>query len=307
MMRITVIHNPTSGFDHYSKDALLNEARDQGYEPVYQVSKADNLASVLKNPGGFVLVAGGDGTIGKVAKYLAGRDIPVALFPLGTANNVAKTLTAFGHNGQQIPRRALLHQTKAYDVGHATGTWGEQKFLEAVGCGLFADHVAAMASGQKKERSSSTREDEIRYAFETLRDIVHSYRACAYRVTLDGEDHTGRYLFVEAMNIRSIGPNIELATEADPGDGLLDVVFLAEDDRELLADYIECRLQGKTATLKATIRRAKHITITPADELKAHIDDELVSLGASASLEVRVQPGELKFLVQKIGTSRAGV
>jgi diacylglycerol kinase family enzyme len=100
------------------------------------------------------------------------------------------------------------------------------------------------------------------------------------------------------MNIRSIGPNIAVAAEADPGDGLLDVALLSEDDRELVGDYIECRLKGKTTTLKPTIRRAKHVTITPIDKLKAHIDDELVTIGESASLEIRVQPGELKFLVQ---------
>jgi diacylglycerol kinase family enzyme len=155
-----------------------------------------------------------------------------------------------------------------------------------------------MESGQKEERSTSTREDEMRFALETLRDIVHGYQACTCRVSLDGEDYTGRYLCVEAMNIRSIGPNIELAAEADPGDGLLDVAFLLEKDLELVIDYIDCRLDGKTATLKPTIRRAKQVTITPIDELKAHIDDELVSVGESASLEIRVQPGELKFLVQ---------
>ena len=39
-----------------------------------------------------LIVGGGDGTVGRIAKRLIGRDIPVAPLPFGTANNISKTL-----------------------------------------------------------------------------------------------------------------------------------------------------------------------------------------------------------------------
>lgn len=39
-----------------------------------------------------IAVAGGDGTVGKVARRLIGNPTPIAILPLGTANNIASTL-----------------------------------------------------------------------------------------------------------------------------------------------------------------------------------------------------------------------
>ena len=39
-----------------------------------------------------VIAAGGDGTIGSVATQLAGSGVPLAILPMGTANDVARSL-----------------------------------------------------------------------------------------------------------------------------------------------------------------------------------------------------------------------
>lgn len=122
------------------------------------------------------------------------------------------------------------------------------------------------------------------------------YQARDCQVTLDGEDYSGRYLFVEVMNIRSIGPNVELAPKADPGDGSFDVVFLPEKDREALADYLNNTLKGEAARLTLAVRKAQHVTLSSADELKLHVDDELVSINHSASFHIRLKPGMLAFV-----------
>jgi diacylglycerol kinase family enzyme len=43
-----------------------------------------------------VLAAGGDGTVGKVAHELIDSGIPLSVLPLGTANNLARTLGFIG-------------------------------------------------------------------------------------------------------------------------------------------------------------------------------------------------------------------
>ena len=58
----------------------------------YQSCKEKKWKKVLKKPCDIVAVAGGDGTVGKVARELIEKRIPIAVLPLGTANNIAKSL-----------------------------------------------------------------------------------------------------------------------------------------------------------------------------------------------------------------------
>src|SRR6266436_32025 len=47
------------------------------------------VRQALENRPDLVVVAGGDGTVRRVASELVGRDIPLAIIPLGTFNNLA--------------------------------------------------------------------------------------------------------------------------------------------------------------------------------------------------------------------------
>ena len=60
------------------------------------------------------------------------------------------------------------------------------------------------------------------------------------------------------MNIASIGPNLRLAPDADPTNGWLDLVLVAENDRSRLRDYVQ------------------HLTMTAAGA-QVHVDDCLES------------------------------
>jgi len=45
-------------------------------------------------------------------------------------------------------------------------------------------------------------------------------------MTLDGKEFSGDFLVLEIMNISHVGPGLNLAPNADPSDGLLDVVII---------------------------------------------------------------------------------
>ena len=60
---------------------------------MHQCVHKKNLEDCLDGDfGDAVIVAGGDGTVGKVAKRLAGTDVPLVVLPTGTANNIARSL-----------------------------------------------------------------------------------------------------------------------------------------------------------------------------------------------------------------------
>lgn len=77
-----------------------------------------------------------------------GRDIPIGLLPLGTANNVARTLASFGCEGPRISTSASL-SAKDYDIGLAKGDGADTVFLESAGFGLLAHLITVMASDKK--------------------------------------------------------------------------------------------------------------------------------------------------------------
>ena len=91
---------------------------------------------MLKKSAEFVVVAGGDGTVGKVARRLIGTDVPIAILPLGTANNSSKTLGI-----ADLPVTRLISSWNSarrvkFDAGVAVGPWGDRHFIEGIGAGV---------------------------------------------------------------------------------------------------------------------------------------------------------------------------
>src|SRR5258706_10465064 len=91
-VRVTLIHNPKAGRGKASPGALKKLLRDAGHKLSYHSCKERGWKEALMEPTDLVVVAGGDGTVGRVARRLTGRGIPIALLPSGTANNIARTL-----------------------------------------------------------------------------------------------------------------------------------------------------------------------------------------------------------------------
>src|SRR5215217_7893686 len=104
-MHVTLVHNPTAGQGSPGSDELCALLRAAGHQPYY-VSSTDKkeLRRALEDAEDLVLVAGGDGTVEKVARRLAGRSVPMAILPFGTSNNVATTLGVSGSAAEVIAR-----------------------------------------------------------------------------------------------------------------------------------------------------------------------------------------------------------
>jgi diacylglycerol kinase (ATP) len=86
-----------------------------------------------------VIAAGGDGTVQKTAWEIMGSGVPLAIFPLGTANNLARSL-GFTAPVHEIAQLLDSGKRRPFDLG--VGRNGSQcrYFFEAAGGGLFADY-----------------------------------------------------------------------------------------------------------------------------------------------------------------------
>ena len=132
-------------------------------------------------------------------------------------------------------------------------------FLEAVGGGLFADYVRAAKGKGKKTKK--------------LHRMLHDYPAQRWKIEIDGEDISDRYILWEAMNIRSVGPVLYLASQAATKDGQLDFVCAREVDRLLLSQHLEARLAGRKHKFPLPIRRFRRLRIVWGGSA-LHLDDE---------------------------------
>ncbi|HEX4668091.1 MAG TPA: diacylglycerol kinase family protein [Chthoniobacterales bacterium] len=222
-MRILLVHNPDAGDEEAKPDELIKTLARAGHEVVYQSSKKEQkLKRALKSRLDLVLVAGGDGTLGKVARQLVGRKLPLSVLPSGTANNLARTFGFWAPAKELIGQLAKGERT-GFDVGRARGPWGKWYLFEALGAGLLADHLYQHEWKDQEEKSGSPAEQMRRHVRE-LRRRVRNHPARAWKIELDGKDFSGRYLLWQAMNIRSVGPVLTLAPQAAPDDGQFDFV-----------------------------------------------------------------------------------
>jgi diacylglycerol kinase (ATP) len=95
-MRITLVHNPNAGSGDLTATRLRSLLDGEGHTVNLLSGKVRDLAAELAAEADLVVVAGGDGTVSKVLTALLGRDVPLALLPSGTANNIARSLGITG-------------------------------------------------------------------------------------------------------------------------------------------------------------------------------------------------------------------
>lgn len=275
-MRVTLIHNPEAGRDEQlSADDLVRLVRDAGHSAVYQSSKHADWQQSLDEPTDLVAVAGGDGVVGLVAKRLVGKHVPLTILPMGTANNVAAAFNLKNRPLDQLIAGWTSSHRRKFDVGAAMGPWGSSFFVEGVGIGAFTETMSRLDA--RRNADLAHHEDmvkKIHAVLHILKIRLEGCQAIRLKMALDGRDLSGEYVLLEAMNIRSIGPNLSLAPDADSGDGLLDIVLVSDHEREKLTRYLTELIAGKKLLPDLTVHRGRHLHIE-CDELRVHIDDDV--------------------------------
>jgi diacylglycerol kinase (ATP) len=306
-MKVTVIHNEEAGGEEPSAEALVAAVRAAGHEPHYFSSKPQDVARATESPGDLIAVAGGDGTVVDIASRLTGRDIPLAVVPAGTANNIANTLGITGTWHSAISAWAKS-KPRPVDLGWISGSGGTAPFLESVGCGLLVDLMIRFEEDQTQPEPHSTGE-EISQAREKFRELLRQAKPRPYRVELDGQDFSGNYLLVEAMNMGRLGPGLPLAPQADTCDGLLDVVLLTEEDRSKLDGSLvpPAPHEGLPAP-PVTIRQARQVIIDPGEDA-LHVGGEpwareRAPFKSRGPVRVYLQERALVFLVPRTAGDR---
>src|SRR4051812_31203729 len=165
----------------------------------------DDWVGSLQEPADLIAVAGGDGTVARVAKAMVGRGIPLAPLPAGTANNISRTLGLVGRHWEELVRGWADARRATLDIGVAKGPWGSRYFVEGIGAGLFA-FLLSDDDPDRKVAQANRPEERVAMALELLKKRAASCTSIDLRASVDGKDVSGRYILAEAVNILYVGP-----------------------------------------------------------------------------------------------------
>lgn len=135
MTRWALIFNPEAGsFRPQLLDAVQAELRAQGVTPLpmptLHAGHATSLAAGVERVDG-VAVFGGDGTLNEAANGIAGRDLPLAFLPGGTANVMAHEL-GLPRNPVTAARLLVRGRARPVRMGQVNGRY----FLLMAGFGF---------------------------------------------------------------------------------------------------------------------------------------------------------------------------
>jgi diacylglycerol kinase family enzyme len=286
-MRALLVHNPQAGSGRPSGKELLAALDAAGFSTTYCSVKSDDLDAALTQPADIVIAAGGDGTVAKIARKLKDRKTLVAILPFGTANNIARCLGIAGDSDSLI--KTLRGAPVArLDIGLAVGPWGSRRFVEAVGWGAIAKSVDREDPGLPKQ----TRIERGRAAFAKM---VAAYEARRFVFTADDEAFEDDLIFVEALNLGMTGPRMIIGPTAQPGDQLLDIVYLPAVRRQEMLDWLADGPDDRPAPL--TIRKARKATLRWVDG-PLRVDDQVFDAPELASnIIIELEPDGLRVCV----------
>jgi len=135
-----LVVNPRSGDGKAGRVGLVEAARARGLR-VHVLERGEDLVALAREAvaagAGAVGVAGGDGSLGLVAKVAVEADVPFVCIPSGTRNHFAGDL-GLDRADPLAALDAFTGAERRIDVGMV----GERMFLNNVSLGAYADMVA---------------------------------------------------------------------------------------------------------------------------------------------------------------------
>ena len=272
-------------------DHIRDRIAQHGHELTQVIEKKSETEHLLDGDPDIVAAAGGDGTIGRAARRLAGTGVPLAILPLGTANNIARSVGTSTDIDALIEGWTNARRIRV-DLGVVTGPWGARFFVEGVGSGLLP--TAISEAKRRDDFDDLPAHTQVVEGITTVNDVLSRLQPAQWTIVADGERTTQEFLLVEVLNLGAIGPNLVLSPGANPSDGLFRVVMAGEQHREELARYLQGLIDGRNDTPSLMSQPARQVMLEGASEV--HVDDEVCS-AEGRTIEMHVQPGALELLM----------
>ena len=249
--RALLLVNPRSRQGAGDLAAALEALPACGVELVIErLGEGRRLGDIVAQHAGKVylaVVGGGDGTLNAAADALVAARMPLGILPLGTANDLARTL------GVPLDLAAACSvigegHLRSIDLGKVNG----KLFFNVASIGLGVN-VAHRLTGEIKRRWGV-----LGYAIG-VRDAWRGTRAFRARVTCDGRSVGLRSIHLAVANGRHYGGGMTAAPDASIEDGQLDLWSLRP------------MTPWRLLTLLPALRRGEHGSAAEVDAMRGEV------------------------------------
>lgn len=279
--RVLLLGNPRAR-NGASTNTLVDPLQALGLDVVLEMpSGIERLHATVRKLGPTVdriAVAGGDGTLAAALPALLEVGKPVAVIPLGTANDFARNLGLPASRAEQL---ALVAEgaVRRVDLGSVNG----RPFLNAASVGLGAA-VAALHSGEAKRWLGVLNYPRVLYlAWRRIRPF-------RVEIVCDGERHDGAFVHLAVVNGRFHGGGLEPRPTGSIADAELDLYALrSEPVGQLIRHLAALRVEGASSS-EIFHLVGRRITIVTDRPRRVNVDGEL---GLETPLELKVLPKAL--------------
>ena len=249
-------------------------------------------ADAVDRGASLVVAVGGDGTLNEVVNGIAERDVDLATIPLGTGMDFGRTYD-LPKRFEDAVRVAVDGATRVVDAGRVSyRTWsGEdaERWFANVGTVGMSGAVAQRANGMSKAFGGRAT------FFYALTRVFLSWENTEVTVTADGEERRGRMHDVIVANGVWHGGGMKLAPDAEPDDGLFDIVLIGDVSKaDFLTTAPKIYRGGHVTHPKVEILRSAHVRVDAAEHLPIEVEGEQVGTTPAAfelvpaALRVRV-------------------
>jgi diacylglycerol kinase (ATP) len=288
-----LIFNPTSGRNDENNaqrlSQIVNSLRAHGIQAHIGLKTSGGAARSLareavRSGHQLVVVAAGDGTIEEVASQLAGSTTVLGIVPIGTMNNIARSLgvplgidDACALIGMGTNRHIDIGRVISNERGDV------QHFLEGAGVGLSA--LAARAGQAAEKRQWRMIPKALREYFETKPGHVHAQ--------IDDMVVEASSNLVTVSNAPLMGDNLLISPDAKMDDGLLDVRVYDGMSSLALAKHCLASSKGSAETIKTY--RGRRVRITTEEPVLTNSDKDVTR--QARVVEIEIVPGALSMIV----------
>lgn len=281
-MSLLLVSNPASG----SADGEVLEAvevalqRSSTVTP-FRASSAEAFAEELRVAAAqfeLIVVAGGDGTLSHAVNALADRldRVTFALIPLGTGNDLARTL-GLSRDPTSVANGFETGEVATLDLGRVSARDLDRLFVNACVGGFSAEVNEAIDEDEKR------RLGPVAFWVGGARAARGITR---YRVQLAGEVLDDAVV-VGIGNGRSAGGGFELWRDARPDDGVLNACAISAPN---LITGLRAAAKVKRGRhheeSSVTTLNAPQIDLRAEPEMELNIDGELMGLRTPASFRI---------------------
>src|SRR5579859_2324739 len=298
-----LIHNPNAGYGGHARRRLLDQARKilsrGGIDAELQETTAPGEATVMAQRATaegrqLVIACGGDGTLNEVVNGLArqqnGHRVPLALFPGGTANILAKELT-LPWDIPQAAERLVRGTVREIALGLATPTSEPEKaryFLSVAGAGPDGRITYAVDLELKAKMGI------FAYWWQGAREVLN-YKFPRFNVKT--KDQTIEASLVIVGRTKHYGGPFKITTEADLYEHQFELAVLTTQSGLRYLSYLPTLWFGNLRNTEGVhFVKADTLLCEPTDgePVYAQVDGEPLS---RLPVEFKIVPRALKLLV----------